>query len=232
LVKRWLELARAAGLQRFEWTHLFSQWGAKHALRIYRGHGEAGTLLWDPETPATSDIYRDFLRQFLPAFEQFLRFEGAIEQSMFHLSDEPHGSEHLANYRAARRRLQELAPWMQVMDALSEVVFAREGVADMPVALLPSVPAFADEGFPVWAYFCCIPRGRYLNRLFDTPLAKIRMTGWVCYRTGVSGFLHRGYNFWYESRTTNLIDPFVVYPGPEGPLDSIRWEVFAESLQD
>jgi hypothetical protein len=149
LVKRWLELARAAGLQRFEWTHLFSQWGVKHALRIYRGHGEAGTLLWDPETPATSDIYRDFLRQFLPAFEQFLRFEGAIEQSMFHLSDEPHGSEHLANYRAARRRLQELAPWMQVMDALSEVVFAREGVADMPVALLPSVPAFADEGFPV-----------------------------------------------------------------------------------
>jgi hypothetical protein len=75
------------------------------------------------------------------------------------------------------------------------------------------------------------------------------MTGWVCYRTGVSGFLHWGYNFWYESRTTNLIDPFevsdgkqwprwpygdpfVVYPGPDGPLDSIRWEVFAESLRD
>ena len=27
-------------------------------------------------------------------------------------------------------------------------------------------------------------------------------------------------------------DPFVVYPGKDGPLDSIRWEVFAESLQD
>ncbi|NMC81236.1 MAG: DUF4091 domain-containing protein, partial [Armatimonadetes bacterium] len=27
-------------------------------------------------------------------------------------------------------------------------------------------------------------------------------------------------------------DPFVVYPGPDGPVDSIRWEVFAESLQD
>jgi hypothetical protein len=27
-------------------------------------------------------------------------------------------------------------------------------------------------------------------------------------------------------------DPFVVYPGPDGPLDSIRWEVFAEALQD
>ena len=27
-------------------------------------------------------------------------------------------------------------------------------------------------------------------------------------------------------------DPFVVYPGPDGPIDSIRWEVLAESLQD
>ena len=27
-------------------------------------------------------------------------------------------------------------------------------------------------------------------------------------------------------------DPVVVYSGPDGPLDSIRWEVFAESLQD
>ena len=27
-------------------------------------------------------------------------------------------------------------------------------------------------------------------------------------------------------------DPFMIYPGPDGPIDSIRWEVFAESLQD
>ena len=27
-------------------------------------------------------------------------------------------------------------------------------------------------------------------------------------------------------------DTFVVYPGPDGPIDSIRWEVFAESLQE
>jgi hypothetical protein len=27
-------------------------------------------------------------------------------------------------------------------------------------------------------------------------------------------------------------DPFIVYPGADGPIDSIRGEVFAESLQD
>lgn len=24
----------------------------------------------------------------------------------------------------------------------------------------------------------------------------------------------------------------MIYPGPNGPIDSLRWEVFAESLQD
>ncbi|MBN1341979.1 MAG: DUF4091 domain-containing protein [Phycisphaerae bacterium] len=66
---------------------------------------------------------------------------------------------------------------------------------------------------------------------------------------GVGGFLHWGYNYWYKSQTRQMIDPFTVsdglawpgwaygdtfqvYPGPDGPIDSIRWEVFAESLQD
>src|SRR6185295_9173928 len=70
------------------------------------------------------------------------------------------------------------------------------------------------------------------------------------YRWPFGGFLHWGYNYWYKSQTRQLIDPFVVtdatywpgwaygdpfvvYPGPGGmPIDSIRWEVFHESLQD
>jgi hypothetical protein len=248
-VRRWLNEARAAGLHRFEWTHLCSQWGAANALRIYHGHGEQGELLWEPETSATSDIYRGFLGQFLPAFKEFLLAEGVLEASFFHLSDEPHGPEHRENYRAARAMLRELAPWMPVMDAMSEVEYATEGLTEMPVALLPKVPAFQEVGAPIWAYYCGVPRGRYPNRLYDTPLAKIRMTGWLLYRTGVLGFLHWAVNYWYRSQTTELLDPFqhgdamrwprwtygdsfVVYPGPDGPLDSIRWEVFAESLQD
>ena len=75
------------------------------------------------------------------------------------------------------------------------------------------------------------------------------MSGWLFYRFRQLGFLHWGYNYWHESQTRNLIDPFtvadgkkwpgwaygdtfVVYPGPDGPIDSIRWEVFHESMQD
>ena len=64
----------------------------------------------------------------------------------------------------------------------------------------------------------------------------------------MDGFLHWGYNFYFEALSRYLIDPekdptsgefyppgdaFVVYPGKDGkPEDSIRHEVFLEAIQD
>lgn len=249
LVKRWVDTARSCGIRNFEWAHLFTQWGAAGAIRIYEGHGLEEQLLWPPDTGAISDVYRAFLSQYLPQLHSFLDKERLLKNSFFHLSDEPHGEEHLINYRSARNMLQELAPWMKIMDALSEISFAREGLTDIPIPSINNAPEFIAEGFPAWAYFCCGPRGKYLNRFLDTPLLKIRMTGWLLYRHKAQGFLHWGGNYWYRGGTRELInpfhvtdagrwpdwtfgDPFVIYPGPNGPIDSLRWEIFAESLQD
>jgi len=249
LVRRWVKAAKAQGITRFEWNHLFTQWGAKYAIRVYQGRGEGESLLWPPDTGGVSPTYRAFLSQYLPEFRRFLEEEGLAESSFFHVSDEPHGDEHLANYRAARGMLRELAPWMKVMDALSQIQFAREGLTDIPIPITDQAPAFVREGFPAWTYFCCGPRGRYANRLLDTPLTKVRMLGWLFYKNQARGFLHWGYNYWYKSQARELInpyqvtdakwwpgwcsgDPFVVYPGDDAPVDSLRWEVFGESLQD
>ena len=248
-VRRWVRLARECGADYFEWTHFFWQWGCAYALRIYRDNADPESLLWPPETGATSDVYRGFLAQFLPRFREFLAEENLLDCSMFHVSDEPHGDEHLANYRKARAMLKELAPWMKVADALSDIRYGLEGLTDMPIPSIGAARDYRKAGIPAMTYFCCGPRGKYVQRLLDTPLAKIRMSGWLFYRLGALGFLHWGYNYWYKSQTQELIDPFteqsgaawpnwaygdpfVVYPGPDGPLESIRWEVFAESLQD
>ena len=145
--------------------------------------------------------------------------------------------------------VREIAPWMTILDAFSELEFARLGLVDTPVPMLPTALDFQTEGYDSWCYYCTEPRGKYPNRRMDTPLTIIRMTGWLFYKTRVRGFLHWGYNYWYKSQTRQMIDPFtvsdadnwphwtygdpfVVYPGPDGPIDSLRWEVFAESLQD
>ena len=130
-----------------------------------------------------------FSRAFWPIAEKYFRDVVA------------HGPAHRANYARARAMLRDLAPWMRVCDALSEIDFAREGLVDMPIPSIRTTRQFIREGIPCWTYFCCGPRGKYLNRLMDTPLSKIRMSGWLFYRTSVRGFLHWGYNYWYESQT-------------------------------
>jgi len=132
-VARWIKTARQCGIEKFEWSHLFTQWGAEHAIRIYQKQRGEDVLLWTPATPATGETYRAFLAQFFPQLHRFLIRSQLVERSYFHLSDEPHGDKHLNNYRQARAMLHDLAPWMKVMDALSDIRFAREKLVDMPV---------------------------------------------------------------------------------------------------
>ena len=151
------------------------------------------------------------------------------------------------NYRKAREMVRQLAPWMKIMDALSDISFAKEHLTDLPIPMIREAVDFVNEGITCWTYYCCAPTGKYLNRFLDTPLAKIRMNGWLLYRWNLEGFLHWGYNWWYDrDKPRQLVDPFLnvgicprmygdnymVYPGADGPIDSIRWEVFRQSMQD
>jgi hypothetical protein len=246
-VKRFTDMCREIGYRKFEWSHLWRNWYVANPPLIYTREEGRYVSLWPVEEPLLSAKYMNFMKQFLPEFKRFLDDEKLLERSFFHLADEP---QNLDNYRAAREFLRREAPWMKVMDAVQDVHIARQKLTDVPVALINVAEAYAEEGIPHWVYFCCIPTGEYLNRFMDTPLPKIRMSGWTFYRLRASGFLHWGYNYWNKLNEESAVnpfadatagsspgipagDPFVIYPGPdEQPLDSIRWEVFAESLQD
>jgi len=249
--RRWVRLALKHGANHLEWTHFFTPapTSGKYPQRIYERQEKLGPMLWPPEISATSETYRRFLQQFLPQFKEFLLAEGILERSLFHCADEPDGDLQMADYRKARGLLKEFAPWMKVMDAMSDVRFATDRLSDMPVPSIVTAPEFTKANCPAWAYFCCGPRERYVQRLLDTPLPKIRMLGWLLFKLGARGFLHWGYNYWFTFCTSRMSDPFLdaavgawpglpagdpfaVYPGENGPVDSVRWEVFAESLQD
>jgi hypothetical protein len=248
-VKRFVAMAKSIGFRKFEWSHLWIYWGVENPIRAYTQRDGKWVMLWPPDTKATSDTYVNFLKQFLPEFHRFLAEENILATSYFHLSDEPGSDQHVENYKRARNLLRELAPWMKVMDALSDVRYGREGLTDIPIPIVSSAQAYIDEKIPHWVYYCCAPHGAWLNRFLDTPLPKVRMSGWLFYRLGAKGFLHWGYNYWHKIEQEVITDPFtdasasawpsipygdpfMVYPGETGPIDSIRWEVFAESLQD
>lgn len=248
IIKRFVDMCKELGYKKFEWGHLWLYWGVENAMHIYTERNNGYELLWEKDLKATSPAYINFLEQYLPELRTFLKKERILQDSYFHLSDEP-WSEHVENYKKARDILRRIAPWMKVMDALSDIRYGREGLTDIPIPIISSAGDYINENIPHWVYFCTGPRDKWLNRLYDTPLVKIRMSGWLFYRFRALGFLHWGYNYWYKLDKEEPLDPyqeasgyaypgiaygdpFVVYPGPDGPYDSIRWEVFAESLQD
>ena len=100
-------------------------------------------------------------------------------------------------------------------------------------------------GDEVWLYTCVFPQGEYANRFIEQPLIKTRLLHWINFRYGVTGYLHWGYNHWTQdspfTHTTRAHggpaylpagDPWIVYPGQNGPLDSIRFEAMRDGIAD
>lgn len=260
-VRRFVALAKKVGFEYFEWPHFWHMKvtpdnqiiGAAEPARVYtRDEGKYRLIIPD-DAPALDEAWTGFLKQFLPELRKLIQEEGLEKVSYYHVSDEPGGAQvDIDNYRAAREKLRELAPWTdgRVMDAMSDIRYGKMKLIDYPIPNVASAADYIAEGIPHWVYYCCGPLGPYTNRFYDTPLVKTRAIGMLSYKLGALGFLHWGYNFWYVMDLGNnpvpqqYVDPYngsavmpfgdahVVYPGAAGPVDSIRWEVFAEGLQD
>jgi hypothetical protein len=247
LLKRWLDEARGCGMERFEFAHAFTQWGAKATPKILvDGERRFG---WD--VPADSPEYREFLRQLLPALAAFLRKEDLAGKCIFHNSDEP-GGDSLERYRASLSLMTEFLPEEEfpVFDALSDVEYVKQGISRHPIPVTNALEHFMD--LPVssrWCYYCGNWGDGVPNRLLGMPSWRNRVLGVLLYALGQEGFLHWGHNFWFSqySLDQNLNpwqntsagygffggDSFLVYPDNDGaPVDSLRYEVFHEAMQD
>ena len=247
---RWIRMCRRCGIQYFEISHLFTQWGAEHAPKVVAWDDAAGGSLkrifgW--ETDAEGREYRQFLEAFLPALTAFLDREGLRGKAWFHISDEP-GGDSLERYGRLSGFVHGLLDGYPVMDALSDYSFYEKGYVDTPVCATVHIRPYLQHGVnPLWAYYCgCHVQG-VSNRLLAMPGARVRCIGAQLYDSGVQGFLHWGYNFWMTCLSKEAIDPyrvsdagggfaagdsFSVYPGEDGPLAAVSLELFQEALQD
>jgi hypothetical protein len=246
-LERWVELCRERGVKHFEFSHLFTQWGAGHAPKILASEDGETKRIFGWETDAAGPEYEHFLDQFLPALVSFLKAHGLEKCSWFHVSDEPH-EDHLAAYENASRILKKHLKGFPIIDALSSYAFYEKGLVEKPIPASDHIGPFLEHHVPdLWTYYCCSQYKEVANRFFCFPSARNRILGMQLYKYRIVGFLQWGYNFWYSQYSVHPIDPFrvtdagkafpsgdafLVYPGEEGPLESIRSEVFYDALQD
>lgn len=243
---RWMDLAGACGIEYFEMSHLFTQWGAKHAPKILIG----GKKVFGWHTDASSEEYQTFLKQFLPALDRFFEERGCCDKIYFHVSDEP-AIEHMEAYAKASGAIREiLGDKYPIVDALSNYDFYKTGLVTTPIPSSDHFKTFYENGVDgdLWTYYCCGQYQKVANRFFSMPSARNRILGFQLYQYNIKGFLQWGYNFWYSQFSLSEIDPylttdaggafpsgdaFTVYPGKGGTaVASLRMEVFCEAIQD
>lgn len=99
----------------------------------------------------------------------------------------------------------------------------------------------AAEGGQVWWYVNHAPPRPYGNFFLDFAAIEHRILFWQSWAVGMRGMQYWNINHWpahgdpYESLldiTPVNGDGVLVYPGPDGPVNSIRWEIIRDGIED
>lgn len=242
LLDKFIDFCVKRGIEYFEISHLTTQWGAKACPKIMAYTKDGYKKIFGWETSSFGEKYKIFLSQFLPKLDDYLKSKGIAKKVFFHISDEP-TEEQFEEYKTIAEYIKSYLMGYQLMDASSTV---SNKYIDIPILSTTHIPEYADEN--VWVYYCCTACNDFLsNRFFNVPSQRTRIFGIQLYEQDRKGFLHWGFNFYNTVFSYRAINPYqisdaggefpsgdsyVVYPGEDGALDSLRLEVFYDGLQD
>lgn len=85
-------------------------------------------------------------------------------------------------------------------------------------------------------YLCAEPA--HPNTLTFSPAMESRMVAWIALKYNIDGYLRWSYNNWTKDPFNQPVflhtqgDDYYVYPGKNGPISSIRWELLKEGIED
>ena len=245
---QWIEIAKKQGIEYFEFSHFYTQWGARHAPKIVGIVNGEEKQLFGWKTKAGGREYTEFLECFSVAFKEYVEKNGLRDKCFLHVSDEPNFG-CIIPYRKASKTVHRLFKGYKIIDALSDYTFYRLKIVSTPIPSNDHIGKFIGKTDELWTYYCSSQRKNYVsNRFFCHPSLRNRVLGFQMFKYGVCGFLHWGYNFYYTQFSKASVDPYkvsdaggkfpsgdsyIVYPAPKlTPYPSIRLMVFYDALQD
>ncbi len=130
--------------------------------------------------------------------------------------------------------LDSLEVGKALADSIDRMVFKlRDDVYDRELA-----EAKVLDGGIVEAYICCHPDRP--NTFITSPNIDSRVIGWLMFREGLQGLLRWSYERWPVDPSGvpegdgkyAAGDLFIVYPGPDGPYSTPRWEILRDGIED
>lgn len=245
---KWLEMCDRCGIEYYEISHFFTQWGAAHAPKIMAKVNGKEKRIFGWETDASGQEYSKFIRSFLTDFIAHMKKLGRDKRCYYHISDEPNQN-NLNQYVKSKAVIADLLNDYNVMDALSHKEFYDSGAVTLPIVANDAIQPFIDAKVArLWTYYCCGQSINVSNRFFAMPSCRNRCIGAQMFYYDIEGFLQWGYNFYSSYGSLSAVNPYLdstgnyfvpsgdaysVYPAQNGEAyESLRLTVFNEALQD
>ena len=246
---RWIRIFLKRHFELIEGQHVAS--ASRQPVSFWEA-GPGGRAKRAQLEDAADPRFESFLTQFFRALWGYLDDRKWKNRFIQHISDEPNPTQY-DRFRRLAGVVREAAPGIRLLDALAHSEFAD--LTDHPVPLESQYDRVVNESRvpaeKIWVYYCCGPGGKWPNRFIEYHLIRVRIIAWICFQKGIPGFLHWGYNWWkgirkgchnpWDDATTHRHpggDGYMVYPprddrmSRDEVIDSIRWEIFREALED
>lgn len=184
---------------------------------------------------AGSDRWRAAWSAFLEAFGAHLDERGWRDQTFLAFDERPADL-----MEAALDVIDETAPDFQNRIRVAGSADAEPFTADLGVhynylPLDEDVLAARRETGEITTFYAT-PPARHPRTLCYSPAVEARLFPWIAAANDLNGVLRWAYNSWPANVFANPIfrypqgAEYLVYPGDDGPISSIRWELLREGI--
>jgi hypothetical protein len=253
---RYLAYGMARGMSAFNVAddHWFGSFFRSFEVKDVRT-GQSSTVTLDPDSQA----YADTVTRFFALAKAHFDGRGWSARAYLQAYDEP-GRD--AALLAEIKRFYSLARsgWPGLRTLITATPGGYDGLYGSIGIWCPLSPNYNEaaaavrrrQGEEVWWYVCCGPTAPWANLFLEQPGAAPRVLLWQTFGRGAQGLLYWGVNHWpdfaartmdprpAEQRWPNVPwndggrngDGYLMYPGPDGPLGSLRLDNLRDGLQD
>ncbi|WP_103963640.1 glycoside hydrolase domain-containing protein [Nonomuraea solani] len=209
--------------------------------------GVVQRVLVEPES-AEANAYYD---KVFPALKAHLDLKGWTDRFYMSAVDEPETQEQAQDANWLYGKYRKYFPAHRTNEAHDTVL---AGLAGDLTTITPVLGHYDQNigyyqnlranGTELWLYNCIVPEGSQMNRFISYHLAKTRLTPWLTWKIGGTGYLHWGWNYWHDAKNPDTIvntfdvrqtgDAWLVRPNSDkyDIYDSLRSETQLDGLED
>lgn len=230
-------------------------WWIEGAPICYRPKGDWGKDWLEFRLGAVAASDKEgaaLLHEYAGELHAFLVQQGWDKAWLQHIADEPTDT-NAADYTKVAQQLRAAMPGIPIVEAtMTRALIGSVDIWCPQVQKFQGHQEFFAErrkaGDRIWVYTCLVPGGPWLNRLLDQERLRQVWIGWGAAKYGWDGFLHWGLNHYKADPfqqsvvehpaapgTNNYLpagDTHIVYPGPQQPWSSQRFEATRIGLED